>query len=563
MENDKSINRTTSSDSNTLVLRRKSTSETIDISQLSFFDELLSIGQFESKFPQAVGLPTELPASSDHGPKSKSVEETSDETDSEKLEASTDSTADQSAYTTLALPQPQLPSQSQSLDLERKLDTQYLKQSAESVGVNTNSGPALESSLTTTTESLSSSVVANASTEEDFVNVNSKLNLAESDGEQRPLAHTESPSPAKPILKSRVSTKTSEAKVDQPKSLESNLELNPESIHAVSKTEPTFSQSPVNQSDDPENTNSIDPTASQTRNRRAEHLAQRASESEYTSSDSDSSSASAQVIEPVGPLATSESPPDENFLSVTSSVNSSAPITNFSPVIASPISTNNNLSSTSLNARPSVEGISAVATTTSRGGIQTNSSSTTFSSATSTTSNPARTEHGGGEVARSNAGSRISAYQEVKLVQRVLRGVEQLANGGGQVRLRLHPPELGSLQMSLRIEAGQVFAKLEVENSTARDSLLNNIQTLRDRLAEQGMKVSAFEVEVSTESSGSGTSGSNFQKDGGTESQSRWDHATSRFAQQNNNRISSESIQPERKSGAAWTRTNGSLDLTV
>lgn len=563
MENDKSINRTTSSDSNTLVLRRKSTSETIDISQLSFFDELLSIGQFESKFPQAVGLPTELPASSDHGPKSKSVEETSDETDSEKLEASTDSTADQSAYTTLALPQPQLPSQSQSLDLERKLDTQYLKQSAESVGVNTNSGPALESSLTTTTESLSSSVVANASTEEDFVNVNSKLNLAESDGEQRPLAHTESPSPAKPILKSRVSTKTSEAKVDQPKSLESNLELNPESIHAVSKTEPTFSQSPVNQSDDPENTNSIDPTASQTRNRRAERLAQRASESEYTSGDSDSSSASAQVIEPVGPLATSESPPDENFLSVTSSVNSSAPITNFSPVIASPISTNNNLSSTSLNARPSVEGISAVATTTSRGGIQTNSSSTTFSSATSTTSNPARTEHGGGEVARSNAGSRISAYQEVKLVQRVLRGVEQLANGGGQVRLRLHPPELGSLQMSLRIEAGQVFAKLEVENSTARDSLLNNIQTLRDRLAEQGMKVSAFEVEVSTESSGSGTSGSNFQKDGGTESQSRWDHATSRFAQQNNNRISSESIQPERKSGAAWTRTNGSLDLTV
>ena len=563
MENDKSINRTTSSDSNTLVLRRKSTSETIDISQLSFFDELLSIGQFESKFPQAVGLPIELPASSDRGPESKSVEETSDETDSEKLEASTDSTADQSAYTTLALPQPQLPSQSQSLDLERKLDTQYLKQSAESVGVNTNSGPALESSLTTTTESLSSSVVANASTEEDFVNVNSKLNLAESDGEQRPLAHTESPSSAKPILKSRVSTKTSEAKVDQPKSLESNLELNPESIHAVSKTEPTFSQSPVNQSDDPENTNSIDPTASQTRNRRAEHLAQRASESEFTSSDSDSSSASAQVIEPVGPFATSETSPDESFLSVTSSVNSSAPITNFSPVIASPISTNNNLSSTSLNARPSVEGISAVATTTSRGGIQTNSSSTTFSSATSNTSSPVRTEHGGGEVARSNAGSRISAYQEVKLVQRVLRGVEQLANGGGQVRLRLHPPELGSLQMSLRIEAGQVFAKLEVENSTARDSLLNNIQTLRDRLAEQGMKVSAFEVEVSTESSGSGTSGSNFQKDGGTESQSRWDHATSRFAQQNNNRISSESIQPERKSGAAWTRTNGSLDLTV
>lgn len=589
MENDMSINRTSSSDSNTLVLRKKSTSETIDISQLSFFDELLSIGQFESRVPDAVGLPIEQPASSDRSSESKSVEETSDETDSGKLEASTDSTADPSAYAVLALPQQQLPSQSQSLDPERKLDTPNPIQSAESVTATKNSGPALQSALTTTNgpntsesldssvdakalpttngpstpESVSSSVDAKASAETAFLNVNSKLNLAEGDGEQRPLVHTEHSSPAKPILKGSASTKTSEAKADQPKSPESNLELKPESIQAVSKTEPTFSQSPVNPSDAPGNTNKIDPTASQPRNRRAERLAQRASENDHASGDSDSSSASAQVIEPVGPLATSETPPNESFFSVTSLVNSSAPITNFSPVIASPSPTSNNLSSTSSNARPSVEGISAVATTTTRGGIQTNTSSTTFSGENATTSNPARTEHGGGEVARSNTGSRISAYQEVKLVQRVLRGVEQLANGGGEVRLRLHPPELGSLQMSLRIEAGQVFAKLEVENSTARDALLNNIQTLRDRMAEQGMKVAAFEVEVSTDSSGSGTSGSNFQRDGNTESQSRWDNATSRFAQQNSNRISSESIQPERKSGAAWTRTSGSLDLTV
>ena len=117
--------------------------------------------------------------------------------------------------------------------------------------------------------------------------------------------------------------------------------------------------------------------------------------------------------------------------------------------------------------------------------------------------------------------------------------------------------------MSLRMEAGQVFAKLEVENSTARDVLLTNVQTLRDRLAEQGLKVASFEVEVSTDSSGAGTNGSNWQGEGSAGSESRWGNATSRYAQQNNNRLSTEPTQLERKSPASWSRTTGSLDLTV
>ena len=148
------------------------------------------------------------------------------------------------------------------------------------------------------------------------------------------------------------------------------------------------------------------------------------------------------------------------------------------------------------------------------------------------------------------------------MVQRVLRGVEQLANGGGQVRLRLHPAELGSLQISLRVEAGLVSAKLEVENATARDALLSNVQTLKDRLAEQGIKVGSFEVEVSTDSNGSGTANSNFQSDGGSSGQSYRDNASSRFAQQNSNRLPTDPAQPER-TPPLWVRNTGSLDLTV
>ena len=167
------------------------------------------------------------------------------------------------------------------------------------------------------------------------------------------------------------------------------------------------------------------------------------------------------------------------------------------------------------------------------------------------------------EVVRSNSGTQISAYQEGKLVQRVLRGIEQLANGGGQVRLRLHPPELGALQMSLRMEGGQVFAKLEVESTTARDALLNNVQTLKDRMSDQGMKVASFDVEVSTDSTGSGMGSSNSQADGGSGNQSRWENSSSRFAQQTSNRLPTDPSPSDRKPNAVWTRTNGSLDLTV
>ncbi len=63
--------------------------------------------------------------------------------------------------------------------------------------------------------------------------------------------------------------------------------------------------------------------------------------------------------------------------------------------------------------------------------------------------------------------SSLTPYQEQKVLQRVLRGMEQLANGSNQVRLRLHPPELGTLQVTIRIEAQQVAGLIEVETVAA------------------------------------------------------------------------------------------------
>jgi len=187
------------------------------------------------------------------------------------------------------------------------------------------------------------------------------------------------------------------------------------------------------------------------------------------------------------------------------------------------------------------------------------SSNTTMTGSNNT--NQSQSSGSRGETIRGAAGSSISPYQETKLVQRVLRGLEQLGDGGGQVRLRLHPPELGTLQLTLRMEGGQMQARMEVENSLAKDALLNNVQTLKDRLSEQGMQIESFEVSVGSDAASS--NGSNADRQGGFNSDSRWNNAQSRFAQINSNRLSSDDSQIEKSPQQPWTRNHGSLDLTV
>ncbi|MCU0719702.1 MAG: flagellar hook-length control protein FliK [Pirellula sp.] len=166
---------------------------------------------------------------------------------------------------------------------------------------------------------------------------------------------------------------------------------------------------------------------------------------------------------------------------------------------------------------------------------------------------------GTGRAEGSTGSTALSRFQQNKLVQRVLKGLEQLSTGGGQVKLRLHPPELGTLQMTLKIEANMMSAHLEVENSLAKDALLNNLQSLRDRLSEQGMSIDRFEVEVRTDSQ-SGASGSSGES--ASNRQSRRDQPESRYAIYNENRLSVD-IADEGKPAMPWFRTTGKLDLSV
>lgn len=123
----------------------------------------------------------------------------------------------------------------------------------------------------------------------------------------------------------------------------------------------------------------------------------------------------------------------------------------------------------------------------------------------------------------SSGGSSITPRQEIRLVQRVLRGFEQLGNGDGQVKLRLHPPQLGSLQMTVRIDGSQVTAKLEVENALAQDALNANLPKLKEKLAEQGLYIEKFEVQITPANSSNESTSSSFNTFSGQQQEGRGD----------------------------------------
>jgi flagellar hook-length control protein FliK len=93
------------------------------------------------------------------------------------------------------------------------------------------------------------------------------------------------------------------------------------------------------------------------------------------------------------------------------------------------------------------------------------------------------------EAAKSDAADRA------RFVQRVAQAFESAADRAGQVRLRLHPPELGSLRLDLTVRNGLMNARLETETESARNMLLQELPALKERLAEHQIKVESFDIQ--------------------------------------------------------------------
>lgn len=105
-----------------------------------------------------------------------------------------------------------------------------------------------------------------------------------------------------------------------------------------------------------------------------------------------------------------------------------------------------------------------------------------------------------GETAGEKAG-RNAANDAAVNVQRIVHALRLAQGRNGEIRLRLHPPELGALRLEMHVKNGTLTARLEVESSAARDVLLENLPQLRERLAEHRIKVDQFDVFLPRDSS--------------------------------------------------------------
>lgn len=102
-----------------------------------------------------------------------------------------------------------------------------------------------------------------------------------------------------------------------------------------------------------------------------------------------------------------------------------------------------------------------------------------------------------GKTTASGEGSTLTAGQQARLVARVAKAFDTARmRGEAEIRLRLSPPELGSLKLEVRMESGAMTARLEVETVAAQQALTDNLGTLRQRLAEQNIRVEQFDIDL-------------------------------------------------------------------
>ncbi|KAF0244333.1 MAG: flagellar hook-length control protein [Planctomycetota bacterium] len=93
-------------------------------------------------------------------------------------------------------------------------------------------------------------------------------------------------------------------------------------------------------------------------------------------------------------------------------------------------------------------------------------------------------------------------------VDRVAAAVKAQASlGGGRVKILLHPPHLGALRIEVAVRDGVVFARMEADSQSARHSLQQHSNDLRQSLEDQGLTLGRMSVSVS-QGEGNGSEGS-------------------------------------------------------
>lgn len=87
-----------------------------------------------------------------------------------------------------------------------------------------------------------------------------------------------------------------------------------------------------------------------------------------------------------------------------------------------------------------------------------------------------------------------------ELVNRLSGLIRQAPKGNSNITLQVTPVELGAIELSISVSNGIVNAKAVAENVDAQRLLLEGLDSLKSRLADQGLTVDRFEVELGSQS---------------------------------------------------------------
>ena len=147
----------------------------------------------------------------------------------------------------------------------------------------------------------------------------------------------------------------------------------------------------------------------------------------------------------------------------------------------------------------------------------------------------------------------------VRFVQRVANAFKSIDDQGGEMRLRLSPPELGSLKVEVSVRNGTMTARLETENNTTRSLLLDNLPALRERLAGQNIKIHTFDVDLKQDGAGNGSANPSPDFSGARQGASRSQNNLRLAASRNNDASGAAPIT----NAAVGPLGNGQINIVV
>jgi flagellar hook-length control protein FliK len=102
----------------------------------------------------------------------------------------------------------------------------------------------------------------------------------------------------------------------------------------------------------------------------------------------------------------------------------------------------------------------------------------------------------GRSTERARGSAPVTPAEQTRFVQRVAKAFQTAQARGGELQLRLSPPALGSLKLEIKLQDGVMSARIEAENQDAKNMLIDNLPVLKERLAEQGVQVERFDVDL-------------------------------------------------------------------